>query len=366
MLGFPYIFRGALDVRAKTINEEMKIAAAHAPRRARARGRSRRGGCRLSRGKAPASAASYIIPVPFDPRLITAIPIAVAKAAMASGGGAAADRRSRRTTPTSCRRGATRSPTLQLIIERVRRHPKRVVFAEGEEEQVIRAAVSFVNQSSARRSWSAAKTSSAESRQGDRPRSRPQGHRDHNARLSQRNAIYAEFLYERLQRKGFLFRDCQRMINQRSQLFRRLHGRARRCRRDRDRRHAQLFDRARTKSAASSTTSRAIGSSACRSSVARAPDLRRRHRGARDADRGGARGYRDRGGGVRAAPRLRAARRDARLLQLRPSARRALAAHAGSGADPRRSGSISSTTARWRPTSRSIRELMAAYPFCRL
>ena len=92
--------------------------------------------------------------------------------------------------------------------------PKRVVFAEGEEEQVIRAAYSFVNQGlgtailvgreeRVRQAAAHAGFDLAE-----------KGIEIHNARLSQRNSVYAQFLYERLQRRGFLFRDCQRLINQ--------------------------------------------------------------------------------------------------------------------------------------------------------
>ena len=103
---------------------------------------------------------------------------------------------------------------MQRIIERVRRMPKRVVFAEGEEEQVIRAAYSFVNQGLG--------TAILVGRE-DRVRAvaersgfdlAEKGVEIHNARLSKRNALYAQFLYERLQRHGFLFRDCQRLINQ--------------------------------------------------------------------------------------------------------------------------------------------------------
>jgi malate dehydrogenase (oxaloacetate-decarboxylating)(NADP+) len=100
------------------------------------------------------------------------------------------------------------------IIERVRRYPKRVVFAEGEEEQVIRAATSFVNQGLGR--------AILVGREERIKRTASQVGLDiedknleiHNARLSHRNSVYAQFLYERLQRQGFLFRDCQRLINQ--------------------------------------------------------------------------------------------------------------------------------------------------------
>ena len=213
VLGFPYIFRGALDVRAKTINMEMKIAAAYAladlaredvPDEVAA----------AYRGARPRFGRDYIIPVPFDPRLIHVVPIAVAKAAMASG---VARRPIVDLAAYKSVLSARRDPiagAMQRIIERVRRSPKRVVFAEGEEEQVIRAAYSFVNQGLGaailvgreERVRAAAEASGLDLSD--------KGIEIHNARLSHRNATYAGFLYERLQRKGYLFRDCQRMINQ--------------------------------------------------------------------------------------------------------------------------------------------------------
>jgi malate dehydrogenase (oxaloacetate-decarboxylating)(NADP+) len=213
ILGFPYIFRGALDVRAKTINMEMKIAAAHALAEL-AREDVPDEVALAYRGARPRFGRDYIIPVPFDPRLIHVVPIAVAKAAMASG---VAQRPIVDMNAYKAQLSARRDPiagAMQRIIERVRRMPKRVVFAEGEEEQVIRAAYSFVNQGLG--------TAILVGRE-DRVRAVAEqsgfdlaetGVEIHNARLSTRNALYAQFLYERLQRRGFLFRDCQRLINQ--------------------------------------------------------------------------------------------------------------------------------------------------------
>ena len=144
VLGFPFIFRGALDVRAKTINMEMKIAAARAL-------------ADLAREDVPDEVAAiygarpkfgpdYIIPVPFDPRLIWYVPPAVAKAAMDTG---VARKPIVDMDAYKHQLSARRDPiagTLVQVYARVRRSPKRVVFAEGEEEQVIRAAVSFVQQ----------------------------------------------------------------------------------------------------------------------------------------------------------------------------------------------------------------------------
>jgi malate dehydrogenase (oxaloacetate-decarboxylating)(NADP+) len=213
VLGFPYIFRGALDVRAKTINMEMKIAATHALANL-AREDVPDDVAVAYRGARPRFGRDYIIPVPFDPRLIHVVPIAVAKAAMASG---VARRPIVDMEAYKAQLSARRDPiagAMQRIVERVRRMPKRVVFAEGEEEQVIRAAHSFVSQGLG--------TAILVGRE-ERVRAAAQaagldlvdkGIEIHNARLSQRNALYAQFLYERLQRRGYLFRDCQRLINQ--------------------------------------------------------------------------------------------------------------------------------------------------------
>ena len=210
VLGFPFIFRGALDVRATAINEEMKIAAANAI-------------AELAREQVPEEVAAaygknhqfgrdYIIPAPFDPRLMEVVSSAVAKAAMDSG---VAQKPIVDFHAYKQQLSARRDPVagaLQSIFERVRRSPKRVVFAEGEEEQVIRAAVSFVNQGLGRailvgREELIRETASA----GGLDIS--ENIEIHNARLSHHNASYAQFLYERLQRKGFLMRDCQRFIN---------------------------------------------------------------------------------------------------------------------------------------------------------
>jgi malate dehydrogenase (oxaloacetate-decarboxylating)(NADP+) len=211
VLGFPYIFRGALDVRAKTINMEMKIAAARAL-------------AELAREDVPDEVAAaygvrpkygpdYIIPVPFDPRLISAIPPAIAKAAMDTGVArkpivdllAYQEQLRSRRDPVA--------GVLARVFERLRQQPKRVVFAEGEEEQVIRAAASFVEQGLGtallvgREAQVREMAASSGLELGN-------GVEIINARLSNRNASYAAYLYERLQRKGFLQRDCQRLVNQ--------------------------------------------------------------------------------------------------------------------------------------------------------
>ncbi|MFU0505151.1 NADP-dependent malic enzyme [Pseudaminobacter sp. NGMCC 1.201702] len=212
VLGFPYIFRGALDVRATTINEEMKIAAAEALA-ALARQDVPDDVAAAYRGSRPKFGPSYIIPVPFDPRLIAAVPLAVAKAAMDSG----VARRpildlAKYANELSARRDPIAS-TLQRIYDRVRRQPKRIVFAEGEEEQVMRAAVSYANQELGTAILVGRDDIIKENARNAGIDLGKPGIEIINARLSRRNAIYADYLYERLQRKGFLFRDCQRLIN---------------------------------------------------------------------------------------------------------------------------------------------------------
>src|SRR5437660_6605921 len=144
VLGFPYIFRGALDVRATAINMEMKIAAANALA-ALAR-EDVPDEVAAAYGSRPKYGPDYIIPVPFDPRLISYVPPAVAKAAMDTGVARKpiVDMDAYRATLRSRRDPA--AGMLTRVFERLRRTPKRVVFAEGEEEQVIRAAASFVHE----------------------------------------------------------------------------------------------------------------------------------------------------------------------------------------------------------------------------
>ena len=145
VLGFPYIFRGALDVRAKTINMEMKIAAAKALAQL-AREDVPDEVAAAYRGARPRFGRDYLIPAPFDPRLISVVPSAVAMAAMELG---VARRPIVDLKLYRAELSARRDPVaavMQTIFDRVRRSPKRVVFAEGEEEQVIRAALAFVNQ----------------------------------------------------------------------------------------------------------------------------------------------------------------------------------------------------------------------------
>ena len=211
VLGFPYIFRGALDVRASKINEEMKIAAAEAI-------------AMLAREDVPDAVAEayggqvlqygedYIIPAPFDPRLISAVSSAVAAAAMESGvARKPIEDLERYRRDLSARLDPTAS-TLQVIFDRISANRKRVVFAEGEEEKVIRAAMAFRNASYGEpilvgREHRIRETIEKLGLEGaeDIPVT--------NAKVSDHNEQYIDFLYKKLQREGALRRDCQRMVN---------------------------------------------------------------------------------------------------------------------------------------------------------
>jgi malate dehydrogenase (oxaloacetate-decarboxylating)(NADP+) len=218
VLGFPYIFRGALDVRASTINMEMKIAAAQALA-ALAREDVPDEVDRAYAGRRLRYGREYIIPAPFDPRLIVAVPMAVAQAAMATG----VARRpitdmalyeqelSARLDPAAA--------SLQGIFDKVRAAPsaKRIVFAEGEEATAIRAALAFYNAGYGTpilvgREDRVRATMNTIGLTGDFLEI-------HNARISEHNDLYARFLYERRQREGALLRDCQRLVNQNRNVF---------------------------------------------------------------------------------------------------------------------------------------------------
>jgi malate dehydrogenase (oxaloacetate-decarboxylating)(NADP+) len=208
VLGFPYIFRGALDVRARTINNEMKIAAVHALA-ALAR-EDVPDEVALAYGTArPVYGPDYIIPVPFDPRLISRVSSAVAEAAVATGVA-----RCELKDPEAYRLNlsARLDPSANLfqnIAARVRANPKRVVFAEGEEEAVIRAAAAFQGSGLGRAILigreeivRACVCKSGFEEIGLEIRT-PQ--------TAAQTPAFAEMLYRKLQRRGLLYRDCMRM-----------------------------------------------------------------------------------------------------------------------------------------------------------
>ena len=210
VLGFPYIFRGALDIRASTINDEMKIAAADAL-------------AELARMDVPDEVSlayqgerlvygpEYIIPAPFDPRLISEIPAAVAKAAMDSGVAKRPifDLENYR-NELRARLDPSAGP-MQLILEQVRDNPARVAFAEGEEERVMRAAVSFHNAGFGTPvlvgDEDKIKSGLAALGHGDKD-----GIEIASTNSAEHVEEYTAYLYQRLQRQGVLQRECERMV----------------------------------------------------------------------------------------------------------------------------------------------------------
>ncbi len=210
VIGFPFIFRGALDVRATGINDAMKIAAANAI-------------AELARQRVPEEVAlaygtqhsfgpEYIIPAPFDPRLMELVPSAVAKAAMDSG---VATRPILDMDAYRQKLRARLNPTtsvLTMAYEGARAHPKRVLFAEGEEEVVLRAAIAF------KEGGYGVPVLVGRDDVHDRLRAlgvvNPEEYEVHNSRTSEMVPQMVDFLYARLQRRGFLRRDAERMINQ--------------------------------------------------------------------------------------------------------------------------------------------------------
>jgi malate dehydrogenase (oxaloacetate-decarboxylating)(NADP+) len=217
VLGFPYIFRVALDVRATTINEAMKIAAAEALAKL-AREDVPDEVDRAYSGRRLRYGPDYIVPVPFDPRLISAVSAAVAEAAGKSGVARKpipnlADYKrslSGRLDPTS--------HWLQSLFEQVKANPQRIVFAEGEEERTIRAALVFRDNG-----YGTPILIGREEQVRDTMKSLGIANTDgleiHNARLSTRNTPYTDMVCKRLQRDGYLRRDVQRMVNQGRNVF---------------------------------------------------------------------------------------------------------------------------------------------------
>ena len=211
VLGFPYIFRGALDVRATAINEDMKIAAANAI-------------AMLAREDVPDEVNNayageslrygedYIIPAPFDPRLISAVSSAVAEAAMASGvARKPIDDLEAYKRDLSARLDPTAS-FLQDVFERITPENKRIVFTEGEEEVSIRAALAFSN-SGYGHPVLLGREARIKQRIADMGLDGADVLEIINAKISDHNQDYIQFLYKKLQRHGVLERDCQRMVN---------------------------------------------------------------------------------------------------------------------------------------------------------
>ena len=211
LIGFPYIFRGALDVRATTINEEMKVAAANAI-------------AKLARedvpdevvaamgGDRPKYGKDYIIPSTFDPRLISVIPAAVAKAAMDSGVAkkpikdfeAYRDQLKQRLDPSVT--------IMQGINSHIKKNQKRIVFADGEDENTLKAAIAFKNSKLGTPILIGKKSKIKE-------RIKEIGYNQNfdieivNSEDKEKREKYVNFLFEKMQReKGLLERDCDRLV----------------------------------------------------------------------------------------------------------------------------------------------------------
>jgi len=216
VLGFPFIFRGALDVRATAINEEMKIAAARAI-------------AELAREQVPEEVAAaygmnhqfgldYIIPAPFDPRLMEVVSSAVAKAAMETGvAGKPIEDFDAYRLSLKARLNPTTS-VLTNVYAQVKNDPKRVVFAEAENEVVLRAAIQF-------RDFGygtpvlVGRTPAVLEKLTELGVSDPSSYEIHNSANSPLVTEMTTYLYNRLQRRGYLERDVRRMVNQDRNVF---------------------------------------------------------------------------------------------------------------------------------------------------
>ena len=216
VLGFPFIFRGALDVRATAINEEMKIAAAEAI-------------AELARERVPDEVAAaygvshqfgrdYIIPAPFDPRLMERVSSAVAKAAMDSG---VAQKPIENFDEYAIALKSRLNPTtsvLTRVYEDAKKDPKRVVFAEAEEDVVLRAAIQF-------RDFGygtpvlVGRTERVREKLAELAVEDPKSFEIQNSLDSPHVPAMVDHLYRRLQRKGYTERDVRRMVNQERNVF---------------------------------------------------------------------------------------------------------------------------------------------------
>jgi len=219
VMGFPYIFRGALDVRATSINEEMKIAAANAL-------------AHLARKPVPEEVyraygnvrksfgPEYIIPVPFDPRLITTIPVAVAEAAISSG---VAKLTSLNVRDYKLKLASRLNPTsnyMNFVFDKIHNSElQRVIFAEGEEEEVIKAAMMMRDEN-----YGQAILVGREHKIMPIVKAMGQGYNLDditimNAAINNNLNKYIDSLYKKLQRRGYLYRDCARMVKSDKNVF---------------------------------------------------------------------------------------------------------------------------------------------------
>ncbi len=211
LIGFPYIFRGALDVRAKTINEEMKIAAANAIAKL-ARERVPDEVAAAMGGDRPKYGKDYIIPSTFDPRLISVIPVAVAKAAIKTG---VARKKIENFNLYSEQLKQRLDPSvtiLQGINSKVKKNQKTVVFADGEDENTLKAAIAFKN-GGLGTPIIVAKENLVKQRLKEIGYGENLDIKIVNSTDKKLRSKYVKFLFKKLHRDhGLLERDCDRMI----------------------------------------------------------------------------------------------------------------------------------------------------------
>ena len=211
LIGFPYIFRGALDVRAKTINEEMKVAAAHSIA-ALAREDVPDEVAAAMGGERPKYGKEYIIPSTFDPRLISVIPVAVAKAAIKSG---VARKKIKNFDVYKDQLKQRLDPSvtiMQGINSQIKKTQKKIVFADGEDENTLKAAISFKN-SGLGIPILVAKKERIKERLKEIGFSENFNIEIINSTDKEKRKKYLNFLFKKMQREqGMLERDCDRMI----------------------------------------------------------------------------------------------------------------------------------------------------------
>ncbi|MDE3015694.1 MAG: NADP-dependent malic enzyme [Pseudomonadota bacterium] len=217
VMGFPYIFRGALDVRASSINEEMKVAAAEAIARL-AREEVPEEVSAAYSGRKMEYGAEYIIPSPFDPRLMTTVPVAVAQAAMKTG---VARKPITDIAAYKKELAARRDPTansMQHIYDKVQSAPQRMIFAEGEEEKIIRAAVHWRDNGFGQPIL-VGRVERIQDLMKKMAVADYQNIEIANAAVSGHVDKYIDYLYPRLQRHGYLYRDVARMVKNDRNIF---------------------------------------------------------------------------------------------------------------------------------------------------
>ena len=211
LIGFPYIFRGALDVRAKTINEEMKTAAADAIAKL-AREIVPEEVAAAMGGETPSYGKEYIIPSTFDPRLISVIPVAVARAAMSSG---VARKNIENFDIYSEQLKQRLDPSvtiMQGINSKIKKNKKRVVFADGEDENTLKAAIAFKN-SNLGTPIIVAKEKVVKERLKEIGYGENFDIEIVNSTKKDKREKYVNFLFKKLQREeGLLERDCDRLV----------------------------------------------------------------------------------------------------------------------------------------------------------